>query len=105
MPRTKIYIKNANVRILSGFIGHITRYQPGKISYSDLPLEVDIVDRDDKTEHACELVEVLPFKEDIPRILLMVSEASLAPDIIDSIHSRCGTNHVNQLAFYLYAKQ
>jgi len=102
MSLKKIAIKNATLKIPSGYIGLFTKFSPGKLKVSDLPIPVIILDPDDSKEYECELVEVVRIEKYIPSIFSRLAEDKnpeiLEPELLD----RLNINSINQAAFYLY---
>lgn len=103
MSTRKIVVKNATIRIPTGYIGIIGRYKEGSISYSHLPKPVIIQDEDDGTEYSCNLVEVVPIKDYIPSVFSRISDNKDPLELELELIERFKIETIsNNIAFYLY---
>lgn len=102
MEGRTIEIPNLENKVKAGHFGFISKYVPGVLKVSDLPIKV--IAKDPITENAfqCELISVLPFTDSIPEVLSLLAEGKQPEDCIEEIHARTNTKYFNQLALYVY---
>lgn len=98
----KIEIKKASLFSKIGHLPYIGKYISGVINSSHLPIDVLVVDPETKEEFLCQLIAVLPFKNNIPEILSYHATGMHPSIATDIILQQTGTVSINQLAYYLY---
>lgn len=102
MSVRKIVVKEATLRIQTGFLPYIGKYKEGVLRVSDLPVEVDIEDPDTKQIHHCNLIEIVPFTHGIPTVFSLLAEGKRPEQCEEELLKRNKAENVNQLALYLY---
>lgn len=98
----KVLVKDATLKIPSGFVGIIAKWYPGALTNSQIPIPVIIVDPESTQEFPGELISVLPFSGIVPEIIalqVMNQHPSQCHEDLLKIH---GVSNINQLAYYLY---
>jgi hypothetical protein len=98
----KIPVKDATLKIPSGFLGIIDKWIPGALKLSRIPIPIIIVDIDSQQEFPGELISALPFSGCVPEIIalqVMNQYPSQCHDDLLQIH---GVSDINHLAYYLY---
>lgn len=98
----KINVKDATLKIPSGFLGIIGKWYDGALSISKLPIDVIIVDPISNQEFPGQLISVLPLPDIVPEIIaLQVMNKYPSECHLDLLHIH-GVSSINQLAYYLY---
>lgn len=96
-------IPNADIKVKNKHFAVISKYRPGILTASQLPLKTTIRDKASGNRYECELIEVLPFQNEIPTVLCLWAENDYPENCISSIHARHQTSFFNELALYVYA--
>ena len=104
MSLKKIEIKNASKFIFNKHIPLIAKFVPGIITYSDLPIDVIIIDPETNEEINAQLVDIQTFLglNIIPDILCRIATGEPSSKQTETLLQKNKVNHPNQLAFYCY---
>lgn len=98
----KIPVRDATIKIPSGFLGIIGRWLPGAVKSSQLPIKVIIVDPKTNIEFPGELISVLPFADVVPEIIALQVMNKYPSECREELLRIHGVSSINQLAYYLY---
>lgn len=102
MATKKISVKNATIKILTGYLPYIGRYIPGALKESDLPIKVILQDPETNDEFEAELISVVPFNQTIPEVFSLLSDDVIKCQAESFYFDLLKVSQISSLAFYLY---
>ena len=103
MSVTRVNIKNASKFLFTGHFGLISKYIPGRIKISTLPIPVIVVDEETNEEFEADLISVIGFKDIIPELFCHFFEGKSPEEVEKELLPKYKISSVNHLGFYTYA--
>jgi hypothetical protein len=104
MSVREISVKNLEKFVSVGFYPLISKYVPGALKESMLPLPVKLKDLDSGKLFDCQLRTLIPFQSVIPETLAFIAENKIPDQKYEQeLLARHQVQSINQLGFYLYA--